>query len=131
MIPGGHMSILKEENPDLAEYADAVKMLAEMVWASGLPVLDDLHTAAYDWKTDNKTAKFIEVMRNLKPGITQVIIHATERTPNFDQITTSGELRQGDLNAMLDPELKKVIEEEGIILTSWRELMEKRKAIDN
>ena len=131
MIPGGHMTILKQENPDLAEYADAVKVLAEMIWASGLPVLDDLHTAAYDWKTDQKTDKFIEVVRSLKPGVTQVIIHATERTPNFDQITTSGELRQGDLNAMLDPELKKVIEEEGIILTSWKEMMEKRKAIDN
>ena len=131
MIPGGHMTILKEENPDLAEYSDAVKVLAEMIWASGLPVLDDLHTAAYDWKTDQKTDKFIEVVRSLQPGVTQVIIHATERTPNFDQITTSGELRQGDLNAMLDPELKKVIEEEGIILTSWKEMMEKRKAIDN
>jgi chitin disaccharide deacetylase len=131
MIPGGHMTILKAENPDLAQYADSVKMLAEMVWASGLPVLDDLHTAAYDWKTDDKTAEFIKAMCNLKPGITQVIIHATERTPNFDQITTSGELRQGDLNAMLDTELKKVIKEEGIILTSWKEMMEKRKAIDN
>ena len=129
MIPGGHTTILKEENPDLAEYADAVKILAEMVWASGLPVLDDLHTAAYDWKTDQKTENFIKVIRALKPGITQVIIHATERTPNFDQITTSGELRQGDLNAMLDPELKKVIEEEGIILTSWREMMERRQQV--
>lgn len=126
MIPGGHMTILREENPELAEYADAITLLAGTVWAAGLPVLDDLHTAAYDWKSDQKTDKFIEVIRALKPGVTQIIIHATVQTPNFDQISTSGKVRQGDLNAMLDPKLKSVIEEEGIILTSWREMAERR-----
>lgn len=130
MIAGGHMTILRQENPEIAEFADAVKILAEMVWASGLPVLDDVHTAAYDWKTSDKTQHFIDLMQNLKPGITQVIIHATERTANFDLITNSGELRQGDLNAMIDPKLKKVIEEEGIILTSWREMLDRRKKIN-
>lgn len=128
MIPGGHLSYLKEENPELLEYAGAIQALSEMVWAAGLPVIDDLHTDAYSWKTTDKTDHFIELMRNLKPGITQVIIHATVQTPNFDQISGSGETRQGDLNAMLDPRLKAVIEEEGIILTSWRELMERRKS---
>ena len=123
------MTVLLEEDPAVAEYSAAVKVLAEMVWASGLPVLDDLHTAAYDWKTDDKTHYFVDLMRNLKPGITQVIVHATERSPNFDVISSSGELRQGDLNAMLDPKLKEAVEEEGIILTSWKEMIERRKQV--
>lgn len=130
LVAGGHMTLLRQESEELAANEDQIRMLAELIWASGLPVLDDLHTSAYDWKTADKTDHFVEMMRNLKPGVTQVIIHATVHTPNFDQISGSGVTRQGDLNAMLDPKLRQVIEEEGIILTSWRELHERRKALD-
>ncbi len=132
LIPGGHMKLLRQESDaELLEHVDAIRMLAEMVWASGLPVLDDLHASAYDWKTEDKTELFIALLRELGPGVTQIIIHATTRTDNFDEISGSGITRQGDLNAMLDPKLKEFIEEEGIILTSWRELMERRKRAEN
>ncbi len=131
LVAGGHMTLLRKESEEMDANEDDIRMLAEVVWAAGLPVLDDLHTSAYDWKTDNKTDHFIGIMRALKPGITQVIIHATVHTPNFDEISGSGVTRQGDLNAMLDPKLRQVIEEEGIILTSWRELMKRRKALGN
>ena len=132
LIPGGHMKLLRQESDaELLEHVDAIRMLAEMVWASGLPVLDDLHASAYDWKTEDKTERFIALLRELGPGVTQIIIHATTRTDNFDEISGSGITRQGDLNAMLDPKLKEFIEEEGIILTSWRELMERRKRAEN
>lgn len=131
LVAGGHMTLLRQESEELAAHEDQIRALAAIVWAAGLPVLDDLHTSAYDWKTEDKTEHFIEVMRKLEPGVTQVILHATVHTPNFDEISSSGVTRQGDLNAMLDPRLKAVIEEEGIILTSWRELMERRKAVSN
>lgn len=129
LLPGGHMTELCREDPELADKADAVRVLAETIWASGLPVVDDAHTASYDWNGPDKTDKFIEMIRALKPGITHVIVHATTPTPNFDQISSSGVKRGGDLNAMLDPKLKAAIQEEGIILSSWRELMERRKAV--
>lgn len=127
LLPGGHMASVLQEDPELAEKADAIRVLAETLWASGLPVIDDVHTNSYNWDGPDKADEFIEMIRGLKPGITQVIIHATVPTPNFDQISSSGVKRGGDLNAMLDPRLKKVIEEEGILLTSWRELIERRK----
>lgn len=37
--------------------------------------------------------------------------------------------RLGDLEAMLDPRLAAVIEAEGIVLTTWRELMRRRQAV--
>ncbi len=127
LLPGGHMTALLKEDPELAEKARAVRALAETVWASGLPVIDDVHTDSYGWNSTDKTDKFIEMLRAMKPGITQVILHATVPSPNFDQISESGEKRGGDLNAMLDPKLKQAIEKEGILLTSWRELIERRK----
>lgn len=130
LLPGGHMTELRREDPDLAEKADAIRVVAETLWAAGLPVIDDVHTDSYGWNGPDKTDKFIEMLRVMKPGITQVILHATVPTPNFDQISESGVKRGGDLNAMLDPKLKEVIKEEGIILTSWRELMERRKTAE-
>ena len=37
-----------------------------------LPVIDDLHTASYGWQDGAKSARFIEMLRSLKPGVTMV-----------------------------------------------------------
>ncbi len=59
-----------------------------------------------------------------------VIMHCTSPTEVFPYISDSGLTRQGDLLAMLSPELKNYIQKEGIILTTWRELMERRKKLN-
>ena len=74
-----------------------------------------------------KVARYRQALREMKPGLTMVILHATEISPTFPFITDSGPTRQGDLDAMLDPRLKKVIAEEKIIQTTWREVMERRR----
>lgn len=125
MIPAGHMQFIGRE---ASLPKEQVQQLGELVWNGGLPVLDDLHNDSYGWKREEKSANFIAALREMRPGVTQFIIHATEPTCNFERISTSGETRHGDLEAMLDPELRKTIEEEGIILTTWRELKQRRDA---
>jgi hypothetical protein len=44
----------------------------------------------------------------------------------FPYISDSGITRRGDFLAMLNPELKRFIEKEGIIFTTWRELKKRR-----
>lgn len=100
-----------------------------MAWDAGLPVLDDIHTASYGWKREEKVEKYCQLMRELKPGITEVIHHASKPTEDFPFITDSSPSRDGDLIAMTSPELKKVVEEEGIIITTWRELKERRDKV--
>jgi hypothetical protein len=65
----------------------------------------------------------------MKPGVTMVIMHCTQPTEVFPFISGSGETRKGDLLAMIDPALRKCIEEEGIILTTWRELKMRRDKV--
>lgn len=130
MIPGGHMTDLKKDNPEVVDRLELIRGLAENVWAAGLPVLDDIHTASYGWKTTDKTELFAQALRDMKPGVTQIIIHATETSPVFHRISTSGDSRQGDLNAMIDPKLRQVVEEENIILTNWRELKQRRDGLE-
>ena len=97
------------------------------IWNAGLPVLDYIHTASYAWKTRDKKDLYIRDIRNLPPGITEMIIHCTKPNEVIDVITNSRELLYGDYFAMIDPDVKKAIQDEKIILTTWKELHERRK----
>ncbi|MCX5772974.1 MAG: polysaccharide deacetylase family protein [Candidatus Hydrogenedentes bacterium] len=127
LVAGGHMTNILRENGDIAE---AAKMLSEAAWAAGLPALDDIHTDGYGWTTyAEKKAGTLEFLRTMKPGITEFILHCTEPGDTFQFISSSGPTRKADLELMLDPEVKKVVEEQGIILTTWRELKARRDKV--
>jgi len=102
---------------------------AEEVWEAGLPVIDHLHTASYSWRTREKRAEYIDAIRNLRPGITEMIVHPTKPGEVVDKITGGRELLYGDYFALTSPEVKAAVEEEGIILTTWRELKERRDRV--
>jgi hypothetical protein len=116
-------------------------MVGKMLWNAGLPVIDDLHNESYaphlpaavqstkENLNKYKTQFYIDALKSVKPGITYVIMHCTRITEVFEHITDSGPIREGDYLAMLNPELKKFIEKEGIILATMRELMERRQKV--
>ncbi len=141
MFPGGHNTVISAQMKSTAITLQQTSAIGKMLWQAGLPVLDDLHNESYGWQLpagtqptkDNlqklKSRYYIQALQSLKPGITMVIMHCTHTTEVFTQISDSGPTREGDLQAMLSPELKQFIEKEGIILTTWRELMERRSSI--
>lgn len=107
---------------DLSEWA-------EKTWDGGLPVLDYVHTASYNWKTtdlDEKAELYIKAIRDLKPGVTEMIIHCTKPDDVIGVINGNRDFLYGDYFSMIDERVKKAVEEEGIILTTWRELKERR-----
>ena len=109
--------------------AAMARAFGKRIWDGGLPVIDDLHNMSYDWKTTDKTDRYIEALKELRPGVTMMIMHCTLPSETFPHISGSGDTRLGDLNAMLDPRLRKAIEDEGIVLTTWRELKERRDKV--
>lgn len=159
MFPGGHntwlarqyrdeeIQVLKrrgawQEGMEIAESERVVmaRATAPAVWDAGLPVLDDLHNTSYGWRPEDpdaddatllaiKLAGYSEALRGLGPGVTMVIMHSTDTSATFPFISGSGPTRRGDMLAMLAPELRRVIEEEGLILSTWRELGERRRAV--
>jgi hypothetical protein len=159
MLPGGHDSYiqadldsgaiarLKKEGkytPAAVLPSDAriqqMRLLGERLWRSGLPVLDDLHNTSYGWKppdndpTDDalrkwRTERYVETLKELKPGVTMVIMHCTAPTATFPHISNSGNLRKADMLAMLDPSLQSFLKEQGFIVSTWKELQERRKNI--
>ena len=103
--------------------------IAEKVWDAGLPVIDHIHGDSYDWKTIEKIPHYVDAIRNLKPGITEMIIHCTKPNDVIPVINGGRDHLYGDYTAMIAPEVKAVIEREGIILTTWRELKARRDRV--
>lgn len=141
MLPAGHNTLIAAQMGANDARLRMVRGVGKMLWNAGFPVLDDLHNESYGWKLPaskgqdaktiqrEKTAYYIAALGSVKPGLTMMIMHCTAPTEVFPFISDSGITRHGDLLAMLDPALRKYIQIEGIILTTWRELMERRSRI--
>ncbi len=121
---GGAATYALKENP---EAAGKLRPWIPKIWNAGLPIIDDLHTASYEWKPEDKKEKFIALLKELKPGVTEILFHASIPTEDFPLITSSSQARLADVRVLTDPEVKKLIRERGIILTTWKELKERRK----
>lgn len=121
---GGQATYAQKENPGVAE---SLRPWIPKIWNGGLPVIDDLHTDSYVWKPEEKTEKFLALLKELKPGVTEILFHASIPTDDFPLITSSSQSRLADARALMDPAVKKLIQERGIILTTWKELKARRK----
>ncbi len=138
MFPGGHNTLIAKVVASMGIKMEEARAAGKALWDAGLPVIDDLHNDSYALHlpqgmkptTENlkkyKTEFYINALKSVKPGITYMIMHCSKVTPNFAAITNSSAIREGDYEAMLNPELKAFIEKEGIIVTTMRDLMERR-----
>jgi len=129
LIFGGHMQHISNE---VGRFKLEIHSIAEEVWEAGLPVIDDLvaqPTKAKDY--EQKKAELIKLLRDMKPGITEIIVHCTVQTEVFSHISGSGPSREAELCLVTDPDIKAFIESEGIILTTWRELKKRRVLMQN
>ena len=129
LIFGGHMQHIGAE---AGQFKPLLRTLAEQVWSAGLPVIDDLvtqPTQARDYAERKEELKTL--LRHMQPGITEIIVHCTDPTEVFAYISGSGATRQAETQLMTDPDIRSFIEAEGIILTTWRELKERRDRVAN
>jgi len=171
---GGHMQYISAE---AGSNKDLFLSISKKLWDSGLPVIDDIlaqrsHSEVYEERKTN----LIELLREMKPGITEVIFHCSVKTDDegineasagpgpmamegnapsggpgpmgagatpsgapggpmaagampsgapggMGDMSLEGEM---DVRLLTDPDIKAFIQSEGIVLTTWRELMERR-----
>jgi chitin disaccharide deacetylase len=140
MFPGGHNTMILQTEKSAGLTIEMTTKIGKQLWEAGLPVLDDLHNISYGWTPPKedisnndlqayKTKKYIESIDQLKPGLTMVIMHCTWTTDLFPKISSSGLTRKGDMLAMMDPKFKEFLKKKNIILTTWREVKNRRDAI--
>lgn len=138
MFPGGHNTMIAGQREISADMNEQLRAIGRKLWEAGFPVLDDLHNVSYDFNYPEgkevpdgelqklATAQYIETIRALKPGLSMVIMHCTDPSAIFPHIANSGRLRKADMLAMMDPAFRKFLQDEKIMLTTWRELKERR-----
>lgn len=141
MFPGGHATVIGKKTKRDEATMMKFREIGKTLWDAGLPVLDDLHAQSYDWKigienpTDEQlrdftTQKYIETLEEFEPGLTVVLMHCTVITDHYHHISGDANIRKGDLLAMTDPVFKKYLDDNGYIITTYREVLERRKALD-
>ena len=122
--------IIRNLNPEVTRsYPDLVQRNAEYIAAlesKGLPSIDYLFQF-YDGKDHAaRQARYLETFRNLKPGVTQMIIHCAQDDTEIQGITSSHFLRGDDTRIFSDPDVKAQIEQMGVQIISWKQLTEMR-----
>ncbi len=102
--------------------------VAKMLEAHKLPKLD-FYTyvpkgSTYDELRDN----FFAMVESLRPGLVQVFFHPSVFSERLKTITNSWQRRVWEAQLMSDPKVKEFFKNKGIIITSWKEVMERYDA---
>jgi len=126
-IPANVMDLSNKEVVDVFKSKgypidDSVIKLAA---AYTLPKLDFFTSAPKGDNYKDKIEKFKQLIKSLKPGITEIIFHPSVDTENLKSITNSWQQRVWEFEMFSDPDLIQFFEDEGIIFTDWKEIMKR------
>lgn len=114
------------EKMDPAVRATALALQKEL-GDSGEFTLDDLVSIEGDVPLEKQKQFYIDAIRQLRPGITQIIIHLGIDGPELAAVSGSHARRDMDRQVFTDPEVKRIIESEKVRLITWREIGERQR----
>ncbi|MDF1744335.1 MAG: polysaccharide deacetylase family protein [Gimesia sp.] len=118
------LPVLFVANLDPKKYgaiAARAKELKSVLQKNGLPVLDELLQFYGERDYTKRKNTYLESLRNLKPGVTQIIIHCGIDNQELQNITNSSSRRDGDRRVFTDPEVMKLIKDQGIEVITWKQ----------
>jgi hypothetical protein len=90
-----------------------------------LPRVDNFGSVPKGKTYNEVKANFFKLVNALDPGLTEIIFHPSVETENLKTITGSWQQRAWEAQMFADPEMLRFFEENDIILTNWREVMER------
>ena len=89
-----------------------------------LPTIDRL-LQFYDGDNhEQRRARYIDALRSLRPGVTELIIHCGVDNEELRAITGSSSRRDGDRRIFTEPEIRDLLQELKIEVISWKQLRE-------
>jgi hypothetical protein len=89
--------------------------------------LDALIQAFEDGPADKWKAFYLNAIANLKPGLTEIIVHLGHDDAELQAVTVNhapwgSAWRQRDYNVVNSPEFRKALQDNKVILIKWRDL---------
>jgi predicted glycoside hydrolase/deacetylase ChbG (UPF0249 family) len=90
-------------------------------------LLDAVIIAGPEVPRDQWKAFYLKSIANLKPGLTEIIVHLGRDDSELQAVTVNHEpygsaWRQRDYDVVTSPEFKKALQDNHVILVTWREL---------
>jgi len=89
--------------------------------AAGDIVINDV-VMGIEASTEKRTRAYVDVIRNLKPGVTEILMHCGNDSEELKAITHSWAHRAADARAFMDPVVKQAMDEAGVRLIGWATL---------
>ena len=105
-------------------FPEAVRILSPLQDAS-MPILDDVYQFYERGTYEQRKQRYLQTLRQLPAGVSEIIIHCGYDDPELRSITSSVDIRDSDRRIFLDPEVKTLLEAEGIELITWKEFRRK------
>jgi chitin disaccharide deacetylase len=90
-------------------------------------ILDSLIMASPTVHADQWLEFYLNAVRDLKPGLTEMIVHLGHDDAELQAITVNhpdygSAWRQRDYNVIISPEFKKALQDNHVILVKWKEM---------
>jgi len=95
--------------------------LRENIEQRGFPILDAVHQNYGEPDYDRRKAWYLNVLRNLRPGVSEIIIHCGVNNSELEGITSSSSRRDDDRRIFADPAVKAEIDQLGIEIITWKQ----------
>ncbi len=103
---------------------DNLEEKAQLLRENGLPVLDFVHMYYQNGPHKQRKAHYLKVIRELPPGLSEIIIHCGVNDAELEAITGSYKLRDGDRRIFQDPEVIAEVKRLGIEVITWKQAHE-------
>jgi len=122
----GIMPMLPSPTPEIVEMAkqagiDAPKTTIELK-KRGFVFLDLLNTGEKGDTLEERRENYYRFLRNLKPGVTQIIVHLSLDDDEIRSITGHWQARWHEYQIFTDPRTRELIDSLGIKLIGYRDL---------
>lgn len=108
------------DNDVAQRYPDIVSMLGPLEERK-LPVLDALFQFYERGTLEQRKQRYLDALRDLKPGVSEIIIHCGVDDAELRSVTSSVQIRDTDRRIFTDPDVLAEIERLGIEVITWKQ----------
>lgn len=100
---------------------DMSREMQALMQEKGFPILDQLLQFYGGDNEPERRAAYVNALRSLQPGVTQLIIHCGIDNAELQAITSSASRRDYDRRYFTDPDVAALIKEQGIEVITWKQ----------